>query len=128
MIDETGVVPSLNQIELHPHLSQAETRAFHAEHGIATEAWSPLGQGKGLLDEPVLAGIAEKHGRTPAQVALRWHLQIGNVVIPKSATPSRIRENFDVFGFELDADDLAAITGLDNGNRIGPDPDTFDWS
>ncbi|WP_326595646.1 aldo/keto reductase [Streptomyces sp. NBC_01803] len=128
VIDETGVVPSLNQIELHPHLSQAETRAFHAEHGIATEAWSPLGQGKGLLDEPVLAGIAEKHGRTPAQVALRWHLQIGNVVIPKSATPSRIRENFDVFGFELDADDLAAITGLDNGNRIGPDPDTFDWS
>ncbi|MGK5532642.1 aldo/keto reductase [Streptomyces sp. URMC 129] len=128
VIDETGVVPSLNQIELHPHLAQAETRAFHAEHGIATEAWSPLGQGKGLLEEPVLARLAEKHGRTPAQVVLRWHLQIGNVVIPKSVTPARIEENIDVFGFELDAGDLAEIAALDSGTRLGPDPDTFDWS
>jgi diketogulonate reductase-like aldo/keto reductase len=127
LIDETGVVPAVNQIELHPRFPQAELRAFHAEHGIATEAWSPLGQGKGLLDDPVLARLATKHDRTPAQVALRWHLQLGNVVIPKSATPSRIRENFDVFGFELDADDLAAIGGLDEGSdgRIGPDPHTF---
>jgi diketogulonate reductase-like aldo/keto reductase len=127
LIDETGTVPAVNQIELHPRFPQAGLRAFHAEHGIATEAWSPLGQGKGLLDDPELVRIAAKHGRTPAQVTLRWHLQLGNVVIPKSVTPSRIRENFDVFGFELDADDLAAIGGLDEGaeGRIGPDPNTF---
>jgi 2,5-diketo-D-gluconate reductase A len=125
LLEESVTVPAVNQIELHPNFPQATSRAFHSEHGIATEAWSPLGQGKGLLDEPKLAGIAQKHGRTAAQVVLRWHLQLGNVVIPKSATPSRIAENFDVFGFELDADDLETIAGLDNGGRIGPDPGTM---
>ncbi|PNE38217.1 MULTISPECIES: aldo/keto reductase [Streptomyces] len=126
LLGETSVVPAVNQIELHPQLQQAESRAFHARHGIATEAWSPLGQGKGLLTDPTIAKIADKHGRTPAQVVLRWHLQVGNVVIPKSATPSRIRENFDVFGFELDGEDLSAVAGLDSGTRLGPDPATFD--
>ncbi|MHA6785050.1 aldo/keto reductase [Pseudonocardia saturnea] len=124
LIDETGTVPAVNQVELHPNLVQAELRAFHAEHGIATEAWSPLARG-GLLDDPAVGKIAAKHGRTPAQVILRWHLQIGNVVIPKSVTPSRIAENLDVFGFELDADDTAAIEALDSGTRIGPNPDEF---
>ncbi|MFF9341224.1 MULTISPECIES: aldo/keto reductase [unclassified Streptomyces] len=122
---ETGVVPAVNQIELHPQLAQAESRAAHARLGIATEAWSPLGQGRGLLDVPALIAIARKHDRTPAQVVLRWHLQLGNVVIPKSVTPSRIRENIDVFGFELDAEDMAAIAALDEGTRLGPDPAEF---
>ncbi|MGD3111301.1 aldo/keto reductase [Streptomyces sp. YGL11-2] len=126
LLGETSIVPAVNQIELHPQFQQAESRAFHAKHGIATEAWSPLGQGKDLLKDPTIAKVAEKHGRTPAQVVLRWHLQIGNIVIPKSATPSRIRENFDVFGFTLDDADLAAVAGLDSGNRLGPDPATFD--
>ena len=124
LIDETGTVPAVNQVELHPNLVQSELRAFHAEHGIATEAWSPLARG-GLLDDPAIGKIAAKHGRTPAQVILRWHLQIGNVVIPKSVTSSRIAENLDVFGFELDADDVAAIEALDTGTRIGPNPDEF---
>lgn len=127
VMDAFDVVPAVNQIELHPYLQQAELRAFHAEHGIVTEGWSPLGQGKGLLDDPALARIAAKHGKTPAQVAIRWQLQLGNVVIPKSVTPSRIVENFDVTGFELDGDDLAAIAALDSGRRYGPDPDTFDY-
>ncbi|MET9428268.1 MULTISPECIES: aldo/keto reductase [unclassified Streptomyces] len=126
LIGETSIVPAVNQIELHPHLQQAESRAYHARHGIATEAWSPLGQGKGLLEAPALVAIARKHGRTPAQVVLRWHLQLGNVVIPKSVTPSRIRENIDVFDFALDADDLAAIAALDEARRLGPDPATYD--
>jgi diketogulonate reductase-like aldo/keto reductase len=126
LIDEATVVPAVNQIELHPQLQQGELRALHAELGIATEAWSPLGQGKGLLADPVLGSVAAKHGRTAAQVVLRWHLQVGNVVIPKSVTPSRIAENFDVFDFALDTEDLAAIAGLDEGRRLGPDPDTFD--
>lgn len=125
LLGETSVVPVLNQIELHPQLQQAEARAFHAEHGIATEAWSPLGQGKGLLEVPTVVAIAQKHGRTPAQAVLRWHLQTGNIVIPKSVTPSRIEENLDVFGFELDADDLAAFAALDEGKRLGPDPAEF---
>ncbi|MGW0553965.1 aldo/keto reductase [Streptomyces sp. NPDC002926] len=127
LIGETSIVPAVNQIELHPQLQQAETRAFHAERGIKTEAWSPLGQGKGLLEVPTVVAIAQKHGRTPAQVVLRWHLQIGNVAIPKSVTPSRIRENVDIFGFELDADDMAALAALDEGKRLGPDPATFDY-
>jgi 2,5-diketo-D-gluconate reductase A len=127
VLDETGVIPAVNQIELHPYLQQAQLRSFHAEHEIATEAWSPLGQGKGLLDDARLAKIAEKHGRTPAQVVLRWHVQIGNVVIPKSVTPSRIVENIDVFGFELDAEDLAAFAAMDEGTRFGAVPDTMDW-
>ncbi|MFF4222136.1 aldo/keto reductase [Streptomyces abikoensis] len=128
VIAETSLVPAVNQVELHPDFAQSELRAVHARHGIATEAWSPLGQGRELLGDPVLARIGAKHGKSAAQVVLRWHLQVGNVAIPKSVTPSRIRENFDVFGFELDADDLAAIAGLDAGNRLGPNPDEFDWS
>ncbi|MBZ4016037.1 aldo/keto reductase [Streptomyces purpurogeneiscleroticus] len=126
LLNETSVVPAVNQIELHPELQQAETRAFHAEHDIATEAWSPLGQGKGLLENATIGKLAEKHGKTPAQVVLRWHLQLGNVVIPKSATPSRIKENFDVFGFELTAEDMETLAGLNADKRLGPDPATFD--
>ncbi|MFG7943120.1 aldo/keto reductase [Streptomyces cacaoi] len=122
-----GTTPALNQIELHPTLQQSVPRAYHADHGIATEAWSPLGQGGALLKDPKLARIAEKHGRTPAQVVLRWHLQLGNVVIPKSVTPSRIRENFDVFGFSLDAEDMAAIGTLNTDTRLGADPDENNW-
>ncbi|MFI1472348.1 aldo/keto reductase [Streptomyces wuyuanensis] len=126
LLGETSVVPAVNQIELHPQLQQTESRAVHAKHGIATEAWSPLGSGRGLLEVPTIVAVAQKYGRTPAQVVLRWHLQLGNVVIPKSVTPSRIRENIDVFGFELDDDDLAAFAALDEGRRLGPDPATFD--
>ncbi|WP_327267682.1 aldo/keto reductase [Streptomyces sp. NBC_01218] len=122
LIGETSVVPVINQIELHPQLQQAESRALHAQHGIATEAWSPLGSGRGLLEVPTVVAVAQKHGRTPAQVVLRWHLQLGNVVIPKSVTPSRIAENIDVFDFDLDADDLAAFAALDEGKRLGPNP------
>lgn len=127
LLGETSVVPVINQIELHPQLQQAESRALHAEHGIATEAWSPLGQGKGLLEVPTVVAVAQKHGRTPAQAVLRWHIQTGNVVIPKSVTPSRIVENLDVFGFELDADDLAAFAALDEGKRLGPNPAEFNY-
>ncbi|MEU5635702.1 aldo/keto reductase [Streptomyces rishiriensis] len=123
---ETSVVPAVNQIELHPHLQQQASREFHAARGIATEAWSPLGQGKGLLEVPAIVAIARKHERTAAQVVLRWHLQLGNVVIPKSVTPSRIEENIDVFDFSLDDEDLAAISALNEDRRIGPDPGTFD--
>ncbi|MFD9700656.1 aldo/keto reductase [Lentzea sp. NPDC059081] len=123
LIDETGVAPAVNQIELHPYLQQTELRAFHAEHGIQTEAWSPLGQGGELLSDPVVAEIAARHGRSAAQVVLRWHLQIGNVVIPKSVTPSRIRENIAVFDFELSDEEVAALSTLDRGGRIGPNPD-----
>ncbi|SBT92265.1 Aldo/keto reductase [Streptomyces sp. DI166] len=126
LIGETSVVPAVNQIELHPHLQQHAAREFHARHGIATEAWSPLGQGKGLLEVPAIVAIAQKHNRTPAQIVLRWHLQTGNVVIPKSVTPSRIRENIDVFDFSLDTEDLAAISALNEDRRIGPNPATFD--
>ncbi|MEU9517935.1 aldo/keto reductase [Streptomyces sp. NPDC048224] len=119
---ETSVVPAVNQIELHPHLQQHTSREVHAKQGIATEAWSPLGSGKGILDIPAIVAIAQKHGRTPAQVVLRWHLQLGNVVIPKSVTPSRIKENIDVFGFTLDDEDLAAISALNEDRRLGPDP------
>ncbi|MFE3068288.1 aldo/keto reductase [Streptomyces sp. NPDC059247] len=125
LIGETSVVPAVNQIELHPQLPQAASREAHARHGIATEAWSPLGSGKGLLEVPAIVAIGRKHGRSPAQVVLRWHLQLGNVVIPKSVTPARIRENIDVFGFELDAEDLAAISALDEARRLGPDPAEF---
>ncbi|MEU8437533.1 aldo/keto reductase [Streptomyces sp. NPDC029216] len=124
---ESALVPAVNQIELHPLFPQAELRALHASLGIATEAWSPLGQGKELLELPAVAAVAARHGRSAAQVVLRWHLQLGNIVIPKSVTPSRIRENLDVFGFELDAEDLAALDALGaDGRRIGPDPAVFD--
>ncbi|WP_312018623.1 aldo/keto reductase [Streptomyces sp. I05A-00742] len=128
VLEETPVVPAVNQVELHPYHQQAALRAFHADHGIVTEAWSPLGQGKELLGDPVVTRVAAKHGRTPAQTVLRWHLQLGHVAIPKSVTPERIRENIDVFGFELDGEDMAAFSALDSGTRLGPHPDTFDES
>jgi 2,5-diketo-D-gluconate reductase A len=124
LLDEGLTLPAVNQIELHPALQQATLRAFHTEHGIATEAWSPLAQGE-VLDAPEITKTAEKHGKSPAQVVLRWHLQLGNIVIPKSVTPKRIKENIEVFDFELDGDDLAAIATLERGHRTGPDPDTF---
>jgi 2,5-diketo-D-gluconate reductase A len=124
LAEETATVPAVNQIELHPALQQAELRAYHREHGIATEAWSPLAQAE-VLGDPVLKELAEKHGRTAAQVVLRWHIQLGTIVFPKSSSPERIRQNIDVFGFELDDEDMAAIGELDAGHRTGPDPDTF---
>jgi diketogulonate reductase-like aldo/keto reductase len=116
--------PTVNQIELHPRLQQAELRAWHADHDVATEAWSPLAQGE-LLEDGTIETVAAHHDRTPAQVILRWHLQLGNVVIPKSSSPERIRENFEVFDFELSEDDMAALERLDAGERTGPDPATF---
>jgi 2,5-diketo-D-gluconate reductase A len=121
---ETDTRPTVNQIELHPRLQQAELRSWHADHGIATEAWSPLAQGD-LLDDETIGDVAGRHGKTPAQAILRWHLQIGNVVIPKSVTPERIRENLEVLDFELSDEDMAAFAELDAGGRIGPDPLTF---
>jgi diketogulonate reductase-like aldo/keto reductase len=118
------VVPALNQIELHPRLQQAELRQVHERHGILTEAWSPLGKGE-LLDDPVIEELAREHDRTPAQVVLRWHIQLGNVVIPKSATPERIEENFQLFDFELAEDEMRALAELDAAERTGPDPRTF---
>ncbi len=123
---ETGTVPAVNQIELHPYLPQSQLREYHRAHGIATEAWSPIGgQGGDLLHEPSLAALAEKYGKSPAQIVLRWHLQLGNIVFPKSTTPSRIAENIDIFDVELADDDLATIAELENGTRVGPDPDEF---
>ncbi|MFF5497269.1 aldo/keto reductase [Streptomyces aquilus] len=122
---ETGVLPSVNQIELHPHFPQEELRAFHAAKGIVTESWSPLGRRADLRDDPVVAGIAEAHGVTPGQVVLRWHIQLGAVPIPKSSDPGRQRANLDVFGFELDADQLAAIAGREH-RRQGGDPETHE--
>jgi 2,5-diketo-D-gluconate reductase A len=125
IMGETGVVPAVNQIELHPRFQQAELREFHARNGVATESWSPLGQGS-ILTDPVVGRIAAKHGKTPAQAIIRWHLDLGLIVIPKSVTPSRIVENLDVFGFKLDAEDLAAMAALDDpAGRIGPDPAAF---
>jgi diketogulonate reductase-like aldo/keto reductase len=126
VFDEGTVVPAVNQIELHPYLVQQELRAFDAEHGIATEAWSPLAKGGDLLSEAAVTQVAQRLGRTPAQVVLRWHLQLGNVVIPKSVTPSRVAENLDVFGFTLTDADVAALSALGHDGRTGPDPDTFD--
>ena len=124
VIDETGVTPAINQVELHPRLQQPDLRRVHAELGIVTEAWSPLAQGA-VLDAPAIVRIAEAHGVTPGQVVIRWHVQLGNVVIPKSVTPERIEQNFDVFGFELGDDEMHAIEALDAGERTGPDPDAF---
>ncbi|NIH88198.1 aldo/keto reductase [Amycolatopsis granulosa] len=122
LIAETEVVPAVNQIELHPGLQQPALRAFHAEHGIVTEAWSPLARGR-QLDSEVVTTVARKHGKTPAQVVLRWHIEMGHMVIPKSATPSRIRENIDIFDFELDAQDIAGFATLQSGDRHGPHPE-----
>ncbi|WP_392959171.1 aldo/keto reductase [Streptomyces sp. LN245] len=122
---ETGVVPSVNQIELHPLLPQDELRAFHDEKGIITESWSPLGRGSALLDDPVLGKIAETHGVTPGQVVLRWHTQLGAVPIPKSADPGRQRENLDIFGFELTPAEMTAV-GDRPHRRLGGDPTTHE--
>lgn len=117
--------PTVNQVELNPRFQQGELRAWHADHDIATEAWAPLAQGD-LLDDDTIATVAAHHERTPAQAILRWHLQIGNVVIPKSSNPERIRENFEVFDFELSEDDMAALERLETGERIGPEPGAMD--
>lgn len=127
LIADTGIVPAVNQIELHPRLPQQELRQLHVELGIATEAWSPLGQG-GLLTDPVVTTVADTHGKTPAQVLIRWHIQLGNIVIPKSVNPDRIASNFDVFDFELSERDIASIATLDDGARLGPDPRTFNFT
>jgi 2,5-diketo-D-gluconate reductase A len=125
LVDETGVTPALNQIELHPYLVQQELRDYDAAHGIATEAWSPIARGGELLKDETITSLAEKYGKTPAQIVIRWHLEIGNVVIPKSVTPARIRENFDVFDVDLDSEDVEAISALDRDHRTGPNPDNF---
>ena len=124
LIKDSGVTPAVNQIELHPGFAQRELRAFHERHGIATESWSPLAQGK-AVQEKVILELARKHGKTPAQVTLRWHLQSDLIVIPKSVTPARIRENIDVFDFELSRADMDAIDGIVEGARLGPDPERF---
>ncbi len=124
--EETDITPAVNQIEVHPYLTQDPLRAFDAEHGIATEAWSPIAQGK-VLDDPTIVRIAGAHGRTPAQVTLRWHIQRGDIVFPKSVTPSRVAENLALFDFELDEVEMADITGLNRDERTGPDPDHFNY-
>ncbi len=124
IVDETGVTPSVNQIELHPRFQQDGLRREHADRGIVTEAWSPLAQGA-VLDDPTITEIADAQGKTAGQVVLRWHVQLGNVVFPKSATPERIAENFDIFDFHLTDAEMESIQALDAGERIGPDPDTF---
>jgi 2,5-diketo-D-gluconate reductase A len=123
---ESSVVPAVNQIELHPYLLNDEVRAYDEAHGIGTQAWSPIAQGE-VLDDPVITGIADAVGRSPAQVVLRWHIQHGNIVFPKSTTPARIKENFELFDFELEPDDVAKIDALDKGEagRTGPHPDAF---
>jgi 2,5-diketo-D-gluconate reductase A len=125
LLAETDVVPALNQVELHPWLQQAETRAYDSAHDILTEAWSPLARGRAMGD-PALDALGAKHGKSAAQVVIRWHLQLGNVVIPKSVTPSRIRENFDVFDITLDTEDMAVLARLETDERTGSDPDDLD--
>ncbi|WP_187369581.1 aldo/keto reductase [Fodinicola acaciae] len=127
LFDETDIVPVANQIELHPNLLQAELREFHAKHRIVTEAWSPLAQAQ-ILDVQPIAALAKKYGKTPAQIVLRWHIELGNIVIPKSVRPSRMKENFEIFDFELSPDDVEVVSALDNGQRTGPDPDTFNMA
>jgi 2,5-diketo-D-gluconate reductase A len=127
LIDATGIVPTVNQIELHPLFPQRELREVHSQLGIATEAWSPLGQGS-LLKDRTITAIAGAHGRTPAQILIRWHVQLGNIVIPKSVNPERIASNFDVFDFGLNEQDMASISALEDGTRLGPDPRTFNFT
>ncbi|SDF84235.1 aldo/keto reductase [Klenkia brasiliensis] len=124
--DQTDVTPAVNQIEVHPYLTQDELRAFNAERGIATEAWSPIAQGK-VLDDAEIVRVAERHGKSPAQVTLRWAIQRGDIVFPKSVTRSRVEENFALFDFELTDEDITAITSLNRDERTGPDPDTFNY-
>jgi 2,5-diketo-D-gluconate reductase A len=126
LFQQTEIVPAVNQIEAHPYLTQEPLLAFDAEHGIATEAWSPLAQGA-VLDDPTLVDLARAYDKTPAQVVLRWHLQRGSIIFPKSVTPERMAENFDLFDFELAEVDMKQISELNRNGRIGPDPDTFDY-
>ena len=128
IVEETGVVPVVNQIEVHPYFGNEEARAASHRHGIAVEAWSPIAQGA-VLDDEVIGSIASAHGKTPSQVTLRWHVERGDIVFPKSMHEQRMRENFEIFDFSLTADEVAAITALDRGEdgRRGPNPDTFDW-
>jgi len=128
LADETDTVPSVNQIEVHPYFANDEVRAYGREHGIATEAWSPIAQGR-VLDDPVINRIAKARDKSPAQVVLRWHIQRRDIVFPKSVTPERIKANFELFDFELDGSDMDAISALDKGEsgRNGPNPDTFDY-
>ncbi|WP_435927861.1 2,5-didehydrogluconate reductase DkgA [Dryocola sp. BD613] len=126
LIDETGVTPVINQIELHPLLQQRQLHSWNATHKIQTESWSPLAQGgEGVFNQKIIRDLADKYGKTPAQIVIRWHLDCGLVVIPKSVTPSRIVENFNVFDFRLDKDELGEIAKLDSNKRLGPDPDVF---
>jgi 2,5-diketo-D-gluconate reductase A len=126
LFSETQVRPAVNQIEVHPYLTQEELRAFDADHEIVTEAWSPIAQGK-VLGDPAIVAIAERLDRSPAQVVLRWHVQRGDVVFPKSVSRQRMQENYELFDFELGTDDMATLAGLDRGERTGPDPDTFNY-
>ena len=126
LLGESEIIPAVNQIEVNPYLTQDELRGFCAEHQIAVEGWSPLAQGQ-VLDDPTITVIARSVAATPAQVVLRWHLQRGDIVFPKSVTPDRIRENIDIFDFELSAAEVEAISALNRNERTGPDPDTFDW-
>jgi 2,5-diketo-D-gluconate reductase A len=128
LAEETDTVPSVNQIEVHPYFANAQVRAYGRDHGIVTEAWSPIAQGK-VLDDPGINRIAKARGKSPAQVVLRWHVQRGDVVFPKSVTPERIKSNFELFDFELDDSDMDAISALDKGEsgRTGPNPETFDY-
>ncbi|MCL2803447.1 MAG: aldo/keto reductase [Micrococcales bacterium] len=126
LIDQTDTIPAVNQIELHPNLQQRQAAEFSRRHGTIVEAWGPLGHGKGLiLDHPVVKSLAAATGQTPAQVLLRWQIQQGNIVIPKTVHPQRMTENLDVFDFELTTDQMAALTALEDGTRLGPDPETF---
>jgi 2,5-diketo-D-gluconate reductase A len=128
LAEESSTVPAVNQIELHPYFTNDDVRAYDKEHGIATEAWSPIAQGR-VLDDPVVTRIADSVGKTPAQVVLRWHIQRGDIVFPKSVTPKRMKENFELFDFELEDSDITAMTDLDRGEsgRTGPNPDEFDY-
>jgi len=125
LFDEASVVPAVNQVELHPQLPQDELREFHARHGIVTEAWSPLARGGAVLSDQTVTAIADRVGKSPAQVVLRWSLQLDNVVLPRSVTPSRLEENLELFDFSLTDEDMAALAGLADDERIGPNPDTF---
>jgi 2,5-diketo-D-gluconate reductase A len=124
LFDETDVVPAVNQIEAHPYLTQEALLAFDAEHGIATEAWSPIARGA-VLDDATITEIADHHGRTTAQVTLRWHIQLGSIIFPKSNSAARMQENFELFDFELSDDEMTRISSLNKDERVGPDPDTF---
>jgi 2,5-diketo-D-gluconate reductase A len=125
LLAESSVVPALNQVELHPSFQQETVREYNSAHGILTEAWAPLSRGK-LTEDPVIVGLAKKHGKSPAQAILRWHIQLGNLVIPKTSNPDRLAENIDIFDFELDSEDMHAIAGLDTGVRTSVDPNEFD--